>query len=213
MSSMKRNLGWFVLLLSLISVAACKIDMEQEIWLNKNNSGKAAIKVALNIAMGYDAASMDSLDLGQNNAMAELAERANNTEGVVVTRYDTATDHSDEEMNYIYYLDFTFKDLNGLRSVLCVDPNSGMAIKKTWRGKLLTMDARQFNLQMEGSEEDMEYFSFLDMNLTTIVNLPKKAKRIDKSGYGTKLDKQVIWKTTIDEDWFAEDSVPLSVLF
>ncbi len=208
-----KNLGWLLVLLSLLALTACKIDMEQEIWLNKNNSGRAAVKVALNIAMGYDANSMDSLDLGQNNAMAGLAERANNTEGVVVTRFDSATDHSDEEMNYIYYLDFTFKDLKGLRSVLCVDPNRGMAIKKTWKGKLLTMDARQFNLQMEGSEEDMEYFSFLDMNLTTTVNLPKKAKRIDKSGYGTKLDKQVIWKTTIDEDWFAEDSVPLSVLF
>ena len=207
------NLGWLLVLLSLLSLAACKIDMEQEIWLNKNNSGRAAIKVALNIPMGYDAETMDTMDLGQENAIAELAERACKTDGVVVTKYDKETAHSDEEMNFIYYLDFTFKDLDGLRSVLCIDPNSGITLEKTKKGKMLNIDARQLYLQVEGSEEEMEYFGFLDMTLFTTINLPKKAKRIDESGYGTKKGKRVKWTIPIDDDWYANDSVPLSVLF
>jgi len=213
MSSIKKNLGWLVVLLALLSLAACKIDMEQEIWLNKNNSGRAAIRLALNIPMGYDAETMDSTDLGQENAMAELAERANSTKGVVVTKYDKTTAHTDEEMNFIYYLDFTFKDLDGLRSVLCIDPNSGITLEKTRKGKMLTIDARQLYLQVEGSDEEMEYLGFLDMTMITTLHLPKKAKWIDESGYGTKKGKKVNWTILIDDEWYANESVPLSVLF
>jgi len=177
MSSIKKNLGWLVVLLALLSLAACKIDMEQEIWLNKNNSGRAAIRLALNIPMGYDAETMDSTDLGQENAMAELAERANSTKGVVVTKYDKTTAHTDEEMNFIYYLDFTFKDLDGLRSVLCIDPNSGITLEKTRKGKMLTIDARQLYLQVEGSDEEAKYCA---IDALRLIGDPRAEKAIKK---------------------------------
>lgn len=208
----KHIIGALIAIL-LLGLSACKMDMEQEIWLSKNQSGKARVFVRLNIPMAYDEESMGEMDLNQNSAMKAMAEKAKTVKGIDITKLDTETRHSDEEMNYLYTFEFTFKDLQGLREVLCLNPDRGITLNKTKQGKALNLDSRQFVLTEEGEEESLEYLSFVDVSLKTIVHLPKKPKAIDASGTMDKKAKTATWKEIIDKDWYANSENSMQVIF
>lgn len=213
MNNTPKKLLWLFVALILLGLGACKMDMDQEIWLNKDESGRAKVAVKLNIPMAYDEETMGEMDLTGNSALKELAERAKETEGIDITRYDTEADNTAEEMNYIYTMEFTFKDLKGLSNVMCTDPTKGITLQKTKKGKQLSMDPRNFLVQVEGSEEDMEYISLIGMSLNTIIHLPKKPKSVDTSGTMNKKTKTATWNYILDEAWYAETDKIMTVVF
>jgi len=209
----RMNVFWLLGAVLLIGLSACKMDMEQEIWLKKNESGNAKITIHLNIPISLQEEDMGDLDLNKNNALSDLAEKAKTIKGVSVTRLDTETNHTDEDMNYIYTMEFTFKDITGLRETLCLCPDQGITLQKVKGGKALRLDSRQFAITQEGDEESMEYLSFIGMELKTIVHLPKKPKSIDETGTLDKKAKTATWNETIDKDWYELSEKPMQVTF
>lgn len=208
----KHIIGALIAIL-LLGLSACKMDMEQEIWLSKNQSGKARVFVRLNIPMAYDEESMGEMDLNQNSALKAMADKAENVKGVSITKLDTETQHSEEEMNYLYTFEFTFNDLQGLREVICKSPDKGLNLEKTKKGKTLFMDSRQFVVADEGDAESIEYLSLIEMSLKTIVHLPKKPKAIDESGSFDKKTKTATWTEVINQDWYSTTEKPMQVTF
>ncbi|HPM05256.1 MAG TPA: hypothetical protein PL160_06010, partial [Candidatus Cloacimonas sp.] len=154
--TLKQILGGMIALLFL-GLSACKMDLEQEVWLKKDNSGKAKVFVHLNIPMGYDAASMDEMDLNSNSALKAMMEKAKEIKGVEITRFDTETQHSEEEMNFLYTYEFNFQDLQGLQAALCISDEKGISLQKEKKGKALSLDARQFMVVEEADQETLAY--------------------------------------------------------
>jgi len=213
MKYLKRNILWLLTAFLLLALGACKMEMEQEIWLKKNESGKARVFVRLNIPMAYDEESMGDMDLNKNSALSAMADKAKTVKGIEITKLDTETQHTDDEMNYLYTFEFNFKDVNGLREVLCLNPEKGIYLDKTKKGRTLNLDSRQFVLTEEGDEESMEYLSYIDMSLKTIIHLPKKPKAIDENGTMDKKAKTATWSETINQDWYSTDEKPMQVTF
>lgn len=213
---MKLTLRHFIgvlITLLLLGLSACKMEMEQEIWLKKNDSGKARVFVRLNIPMAYDEESMGDMDLNKNSALSGMAEKAKSVKGVKIIKLDTETNNTEEEMNYLYTFEFSFQDIAGLQEVLCLNPDLGIRLEKTKKGKTLHLDSRQFMLTEKGDAESMEYLSFIDMNLKTIVHLPKKPKAIDETGIIDKKTKTATWNEVIDSDWYSYSEKPMQVSF
>ncbi len=209
---MKQILGGMIALLFL-GLSACKMDLEQEVWLKKDNSGKAKVFVHLNIPMGYDAASMDEMDLNSNSALKAMMEKAKEIKGVEITRFDTETQHSEEEMNFLYTYEFNFQDLQGLQAALCISDEKGISLQKEKKGKALSLDARQFMVVEEADQETLAYLEYVDTTLKTIIHLPKKPKLASSDGVIDKKNKTVSWTTKITQDWYSPSEQVMKVVF
>jgi hypothetical protein len=79
MPSCKATLYSLISILILLSLTACKIDMKQEIWLKKDNSGKASVIVHMQIPFGLQNETLDLQELNSFNALSSLAEVARKT--------------------------------------------------------------------------------------------------------------------------------------
>jgi len=210
--TLKQILGGMIALLFL-GLSACKMDLEQEVWLKKDNSGKAKVFVHLNIPMGYDAASMDEMDLNSNSALKAMMEKAKEIKGVEITRFDTETQHSEEEMNFLYTYEFNFQDLQGLQAALCISDEKGISLQKEKKGKALSLDARQFMVVEEADQETLAYLEYVDTTLKTIIHLPKKPKLASSDGVIDKKNKTVRWTTKITQDWYSPSEQVMKVVF
>ncbi len=210
--TIKYIVGGLIALL-LMGLSACKMDLEQEIWLKKNNSGKAKVFVHLNIPMGYDAASMDEMDMNSNSALKAMMEKAKGIKGVEITRFDTETQHSEEEMNFLYTYEFNFADLKGLQAALCLTDEKGISMQKGKKGKVLSLDALQFMIVEEADQETLAYLEYVDTNLKTTIHLPKKPKFASAEGVIDKKNKTVSWTAKITQDWYSQAEQIMQVIF
>ena len=213
MKTTKQAFLWLLSAFILLGFSACKMDMEQEIWLNRNGSGKAKVLIQVSVPVAYDEESMEDMGLSTNSALSAMADRARTVKGINVTRLDTETNHTGDETGYLYTFEFLFKDLKGLRQVLCLDANKGIVQKRVWFKKVLKLDSRQFLITEEGDEDMMPYLGFIDMTLKTVVHLPKKPKAIDESGIMNKDAKTAVWTEDIDQDWYDYPQKPKQVSF
>jgi len=213
MPSCKATLYSLISILILLSLTACKIDMKQEIWLKKDNSGKASVIVHMQIPFGLQNETLDLQELNSFNALSSLAEVARKTPGVSVTRLAQEETHNKKEMNLSYYLDFTFKDVEGLSTVLSAEGRNAIFLTKSGKHKVLCIKAEELALIEDDDSDEFDFLSFIEINLRNKVNLPARVKKIDNTGYGKYKGKTATWDIALDDDWLSCTSHLLYVHF
>ena len=213
MPSCKTALYSLITMLFLLSLTACKIDMKQEIWLKNDNSGKASVKVSMQIPFGLHNEALDLQELNSFNALSSLAEVARKTPGVSVIRLAQEETHSKKEMNLAYYLDFTFKDVEGLSTVLSGEGKNAIFLTKSAKHNVLCIKADELALIEDDDSDEFDWLGFIEINLQSKVNLPARVKKIDNSGYGKYKGKTATWNIALDDDWLSCTSHLLYVHF
>lgn len=199
-----------MLIVLLLGLGACRLDMEQEIWMNEDNSGKALITTTVVIPKMED---MDLMEEGMSteSPLDEMAVLVANTEGAELidsNRFDNSTD---EEINLKYYLEFSFDKPETLAKIILTDPEVGLQLSVKGKDRTLVLDPRAFSLQE--TEEYSEYLDFLDMNMNLKLHLPKKYKELSPADDTQEKGKDLSWSYKLDSDWYAEDERPISIKY
>ncbi|MDD2229387.1 MAG: hypothetical protein PHY48_08250 [Candidatus Cloacimonetes bacterium] len=211
MKTAKLNSFWLPILgLLLLGLGACRIDLNHEIWLNNDNSGRARIETSITIPNMDDEESMKA-SLGTENGLDSLATIVRETVGAELIKIDQESSFNDEEMNILYYLEFSFDNIQTLQKILCIEPDKGISIEKTGKTKTLRIDPRQFAMQESGDYQ--EYFGMISMNMSLKINLPEKAKEVNPAYPNFKKQKKLSWAFPLDEDWYNEEEHVISVKY
>ncbi len=210
-----RTLTFYLLtLLLLLGLSACRLDMEQEIWLNEDNSGKALISTTVVIPKLDDMEGMEEgmeEGMGSESPLDEMAVLVADTPGATLidsNRYDNSTD---EEINLKYFLEFSFDKPETLAKIILTDPEKGIQLNVKGKDKTLVIDPRAFSLQE--TEEYSEYLDFLDMNMSLKLHLPKKVKELTPVDDLQAKGKDLSWSFKLDSEWYAENEHPISIKY
>ena len=206
----RRNPWLLAAILMLVGLSACKVDLDQEVWLNADNSGKALLKAAVSIPR-FSEDDEENAKLSSENALQDFADRVKDNAGATLNRFETNTDHSSDDYKYIYELEFAFKDLQTLRNIICEDSSQGFNVENAKGGKVLALDIHNLLLQQESDIQD--YLNMMDMDMTISLHLPQEPTKIvsDIPHVATKQD--VVWTVTLDDKWYRQNLKPILVSF
>lgn len=188
--------------LLLLALGACRIDIDHEIWISADESGKARINTSIVFPVVDDQMDIEET-IGKDNALDELAARVRATDGAKLIKLDQETSSKNDEVTVLYFMEFTFDNLQTLQKIICLEPDKGIYYSKNGKERTLSIDPRQFSLQ--NSEEYQEYFSFFDINMSLKLNLPDKVKEVSPEYPDFKKKKSLEWKFMLDEDWYAAE--------
>ncbi|GAB1468806.1 hypothetical protein MASR2M64_15600 [Candidatus Cloacimonadota bacterium] len=198
---------WVIL---LIGLGACRIDVSHEIWLNKDDSGKARIEMSMILPAMDELGSIDEL-LAKDNPFDSLATIVRNTEGAELISIDSKASETADEVTFNYFMEFTFNNPQTLQKIICTDPDRGVKFSKQGKKKSLALDLRQLSLQASIGSQD--YIDLLSMNMVFKLNLPSAAKEINPMENNKKKQKNLLWQYPMDQDWFDLDAYEISVKY
>lgn len=199
-----------LLMLILLGLGACKLQLDQEIWLNADNSGRARLEaegIIPRMAEGEDETNGPS----DENALQDYADRIAENSGAVMELYEMSTDHNPDELRYIYQLEFSFDNLQTLRNVICIDSTRGFNVDQATSYKLADIDPH--NLLMQQESDIQEYFSLMDINMKLVLHLPNEPKKIDSKAPALVTGKEIIWNFTLDQDWYSKPLENILIMF
>ena len=207
----RHRTNWQLMIIGLIffGLAGCKIEIEHELWLNADDSGKAKVELRVNLPLISETEATTSLN--SENVLEALAQKVRNNPGTTLTELKTSSNHTAEDFTYIYTLDFSFANLQSLREVLFISPDKGLSVEKIKKKKQLTIDMRQLAMQDEG--QSAEYLTMMDIALILKLHLPQKPKVISKEPSPTLKDKSVSWEFMLNDDYLADAEKLLKVQY
>lgn len=203
---------WLTGIIILLGLSACKIDMEQEIWLKKDESGKVSLKIDMQIPVGIDNVTPELKQLYSVNAFYPLAEIAEKTPGIVITELSQRENHSDKDTHFTYWMNFTFENMEGLNKVLSAKGKNAISLVKEGKNRILSIETDDLAL-LESEDIDYSWFELLEINFHNKIHLPAKIKKIDDGGYGKCTSKTATWNIAFDDDWLSSKSHLLYVIY
>lgn len=210
MKAKNRKGFWLVpMVIILLALGACKVEVDHEIWLNEDDSGKARLEMTINFPRMYDEEGSSNLD--KDNALSEVADKVRNTPGTELTDLSIRTDHTDEDYNFIYNLEFSFANPKSMQAILFLDPEKGFSLEKVKGGKLFLLDTRQLAMQEEG--DALEYLEMMDIDLGVKLHLPSKPKDIGKVPEFTEDENSLAWDMVLNTDYYGQETNILSVRY
>lgn len=213
MITKKTKVLWLILAgILFLALGACRVDLDHEIWLNKDDSGRAKIVFKINFPRVTDE---ETMDLGEeDNALENMAEKVRNVPGAKVIAVEKSTNHSDEEYNFIYSLEFSFDTPQDLQKALCMYPDQGLSLVNTKGTKTLVIDTRTLEMQDKGGmDEFSEYIEMFDIYLSVKLNLPDTPSDIGKEPSYTTDKKMVRWDFEADSDYYDKEQNLLTVKY
>ncbi|PKN73793.1 MAG: hypothetical protein CVU50_01000 [Candidatus Cloacimonetes bacterium HGW-Cloacimonetes-3] len=199
-----------VLGLILLALGACRVDIDHEIWISADESGRARISTSIVLPVVDDQMDIEE-SLGKDNALDELAARVRATEGAELTKLDKESSSINDEVTILYYMEFTFNNLQTLQKIICLEPDKGISHVKKGKERTLSIDPHQFSLQ--SADEYQEYLSFFDMNMSLKLHLPYKTKEVIPEYSGSKKQKSLEWEFILDEDWYADEQHVITIKY
>ncbi|MDY0150736.1 MAG: hypothetical protein RBS43_00510 [Candidatus Cloacimonas sp.] len=196
----------------LMALGACRVDLDHEIWLNTDDSGRAKLVFKINFPRVSEE---DAMDLGEeDNALENMAEKVRNVPGAKVIALEKSTNHTDEDYNFTYSLELSFDTPQDLQKALCIYPDHGISLEKTKGSKTLVIDTRMLEMQDKaGMDEFSEYIDMFNVYLSVKLNLPDKPSEIGKEPDYTADKKMVRWEIEADSDYYSQEANLLTVKY
>lgn len=194
----------------MLGLGACKLELGQEIWLNEDNSGKARLEAEVVIprmAEGDD----ESLNMENDNALQDYADRLAKNPGAVLSLYETSTNHNPDEFRYVYEMEFSFDNLQTLRNIICIDTTQGFNVDQASGYKLAEINPHNFLMQEESDIQ--EYISLMDVTMDLVLHLPSEPQKIDTKTPYLAAEKEVSWKFTLDQKWYKKPAHNILITF
>ncbi len=214
--STKSRLSIFIILVLVLIFAGCKIDLKNEIWLNKDASGRALIQTYIEYMNFDDLLEDETIEntLTQSNVLQSYIDLIESTKGAKLISHKII-DQSDS-LNYAatYQVEFKFDNINTLNAILSKTDASAFNYKKKSKTNTLKIFPPKMSIIDEGELKDAmsEYLEF-DINYNMILHTPAKIKKSTAKEENRIDDKTVEWNFKIGEDWFSKPVESITVTY
>jgi len=200
-----------VLLVSMILIAGCNMDLENEVWLNKDGSGKAAIRAFVEYSKA-DAGEED-MDLAKRKVLQNYVKLIEKTPGAILTS-DKSTDLSDAEyISASFQVEFRFDNLATLNKILAVDKQNAFEIVKKANTELKINSSRLHMIDAGTLTDATPDYNMFEINYSLIMHTPSKIVSSDASSGKRSGDMTMTWNFRIDDDWFKEPAKQIIVKY
>jgi hypothetical protein len=188
----------FVLSIVLLVLSACKIDLTNEIWMAKSDSGKA--KISADFTYPNLTSILPDTSMTNNNMLSNYMDLIASTEGAKVLSQGVENLSTEGESRFVYTVEFSFENLAALNTVLASVENPAFEKQK----KQLTIYPKLFSaVKAEDLSEVLGDVSVFEINHHLIFHAPAKIKA-DKSYKPNFIDKKTLkWDFAINADWQA----------
>lgn len=193
---LSRRLIVLMLLMALLFLAACKIDLTNEIWMAKNDSGKA--KISADVTYPNLTSVLPDTSMTNNNMLSNYMDLIAGTAGAKVLSQNVENLSTEGESRFVYSVEFSFDNLAALNTVLSTVESPAFAKQK----KQLTIYPKLFSaVKAEDLTEVLGDVSVFEINHRLIFHAPAKIKA-DKSYKPNFIDKKTLkWDFAIDSNW------------
>lgn len=206
----------FLIILSMFLFAGCKIDLKNEIWLNKDASGRALIQTYVEYMNFDDLLEDETIEntLTQSNVLQEYIDLIESTKGAKLISHKII-DESDS-MNYAatFQVEFKFDNINTLNTILSSPETNAFKHNKKGKTNTLKLYPTKMSIIDEGEIKDAmsEYLQF-DINYSLILHTPAKIKKTSTKIEDRPDDKTVEWSFKIDDEWFLKPVESITVSY
>ncbi|HNQ43527.1 MAG TPA: hypothetical protein PKI59_03825, partial [Candidatus Cloacimonadota bacterium] len=180
-------------------VAACKMDIKHEIWLNNNGSGKAKLNFFVNFPIF---AGGEAMQYQLSSAFGDIAEEMRSSKGYNLLKHQTIIDTTESEINYNEVLEFKFADLDKLNHILKVADSDPIRLNKQKKITILSLNPPEFKLLNQ--EKQKENLTLFDIEAELKLHLPAKPKSIQGYEPSEQKGKLITWKWLLDEYWYVD---------
>lgn len=198
-----RRIMLLLTLITIMLITGCKISLKNEIWLNKDESGKALIQA--DIEVEKEAGEIDESQLSEYNVMQDYINKIEKHKGVKLISQNVIDNSNAETIAYSYQVEFKFDDIASLNSVLGIDANPTFQNSKDGNKKRFKVFPAKHSM-IENSDLMSALFAsdFVDVRFNMIVHTPTKVSKVNGTNYIKSDDKTVSWEVPIDESWQEE---------
>lgn len=190
-----------LVVVALLFLAACKIEIKNEIWLNKNTSGKSIISACVK----YD--KLDDTEDGSaaldKQPLEDYINLIESTNGAKLISKKTIDNSTDDEVIVNYLVEFKFDNIETLNKILAVENGEAFSFIKAKKGGTFRLYPQMMSLIDEGFiGENITDTSMFDIKFSMILHTPNKIKETDAM-VETRIDEYTAeWDFTINDDWY-----------
>ncbi len=197
----KNRFPSLLLITVLLFLAACKIDLKNEVWLNKDTSGKALISAYVEYEKVDE--STDTANLFRENALKDYLEIIGKTKGATLISQDIIDNTGDDFKAVTYQVEFKFDKMATLNKVMAIKDSTAFEYKKEKKGGSVIMRPPGMSMIAKSElERQLTELIWYTISFSLILHAPSDIKESDAM-VETHVDKKTSqWDFTIDDDWY-----------
>ncbi len=195
----KRLLMMLLPVLMLV-LSACKIDLSNEVWIDKDGSGKALITAEVAFP-NITEVSQDS-SMTTSNVLQTFADLITASKGTKLISQNIVDNSTADECIYVYTVEFSYNNPDALNSVLADEGTTVIAIKK----KNVTVYPKLFSIVSTNAlTESLGEISMFEINHHLTIHTPGVIKS-NKDLEPFLADKSTLHADyLIDQEWLDND--------
>jgi hypothetical protein len=201
-----------LLLISALFLTACKVDLTQEIWLNKDNSGKALIQADvsyINFSSLSEEVGADTT-MSQINVLQDYIDMITNNKSVSLISSEIIDNSNADESKYTHKVLFSFQNLRALNDIIALPDQKAVAGST----KELKIYPPQIAMISAGElEEPLGDVSMFEINYHLNLHSARKIKNTKNLQDATVDGKNVRWDFAISQEWFDSPTEEITLKF
>ncbi len=205
-------LGKLGLLALLVLVAGCKMDLENEIWLKKNGSGRALLKAYVEYT-SEDAEYADQ-ELKEYDPLKLFERRILETRGAKLISKKTLDQSEEDLVAATFLLEFKFDQVSTLSRIMALDDYGCFYLSNEKKACKLNvyLENMAFIDRETISDAGADVADF-ETGYNLILHLPK-AMQSASEDFELSADKKTVrFHFTLDDAWYDDPLVSLTVKY
>jgi hypothetical protein len=191
-----------VIVLMFLGISACRFELENEIWFNKDLSGKAEITVkARDLTFNSEEEAQNRL---ATNALQKYVDLIIATPGTKLTKNETTDISFGDGYSFEYAVAFTFNSPATLNKIIAL--RDSLAVSQTKTGKTTTISLYPHAMTIQDKSELQSQIGDLSnatINYFLEVHAPTNITNSSDYEFEPYDDKSRKWMQTVDTDWLA----------